>query len=140
MTETVTVNLPADRVYRLLLDYFKRKRMKVKHSVEPSLIEVIAGALLSSNPYDAKMEMITKDGKTLIKVNFDFAKMYTLCLIALAITFAIFGLPFGLKGLGLLIVMEVIVLAIGVPRTMNATKKGFIDKVTEFLKNAEQIA
>jgi len=139
MAETVTVNLPAHEVYRLLVDYFKRERMKVKYSVEPSLIEVAMGSLLG-RPHDVKMEIAPENGKTLIEINFDFTKMYMLCLIALVITFVIFGIPFGLKGLEHLIVMETIVLAIGVPRATNATKKSFIGKVAEYLRNAENRA
>jgi len=138
MTETLVVNLPVERVYSVLLEYFSRAHLKVKRSLKPSLIEVVVGSLLSSNPYNVKVETVPENGKTLIKVNFDFAKMYALCLIALTITFVIFGMPFGLKGLGLLIAMEAIILAIGVPRTTNTAKKSFMDKVTEFLKNAEQ--
>jgi len=136
MAETVTVNLPAHEVYRLLVDYFKRERMRVKYSVEPSLIEVAAGSLLGS-PHDVKTEIAPENGKTLTEFRFDFAKTYAGMLLALMICLVILGLLFGPIGIALMLVGAAMT-AIGAPRKTHALEKSFIDKVTSYLSNAEK--
>ena len=147
MTEISVANLPPERVYHSLLEYFThQKGVRVKRCFEPSHIEVE----LTRPEGCAKIEVTPRDGGSSVKLNFDFTKpvlgkpgfnyvrfvLYTFALYAILVL--VFVLWRFLPGI---IVFALICLALGVifipEARLKRERKEFIGKVTNFLRELE---
>ena len=136
MLEEMDVNLPTDKLYHLLLDYFTSQLdIKVKHCLEPSLIEVGMGSWTSfrgNPPGSVKIKIRPKSEKTSIDFDFNFVSWFvTWFTIAVIVFFICF--PFGIQFWLPQIIVTVIVLAFIMPQDRRTAKKKFMDRVSDLI-------
>lgn len=134
--ETRVVNLSVDEVFRFLLDFLTvQSNIKVKRYIAPSLIYV--ATKFPATLCDIKIEIRPEKVNTRIMFNFDFTKSHVLGFVFFALGLAILGLLFGIEGIVTMLIMSTVALAIGISRSLSKTKKNFIERVTNFLKEKE---
>ena len=141
MIEAMDVDLPADRLYRLLLDYLSTQPdMKVKRCLEPSLIEVNIGSWMSlrgNPPGTVDIKVHPRNGKSHVTFDFSFATWFiTWCMIALLVLFIC--LPLGVTLWLPQIFVTVIVLFYFMPKDMGTAENKFTSRITNLFKGAEQ--
>jgi hypothetical protein len=146
--EMEDVNLPVDRVYRLLLEYFNRERIKVTHCSEPSYIEVRIG---SWNPMrlggnaagKIKISIFPKNKRSQIRFSADFIKYRVITSIDITLFVFVFELVlFGVSQIIMAIASSIITLILVAyfsQKDAEYTKIVFIDEVTDFLEGHAKI-
>jgi len=136
MAENIVANLSVDEVYHFLLGFFTiESNIKVKHCIEPSVINTTTK--FPATLCDIRMEIRPENGKTRIEFNFDFTKSYVLGCVFFGLGLAITGFFFGIEGIETMVIISTVALAIGIPRSLSKTKKSFIERVTNLLKEKE---
>jgi hypothetical protein len=134
VAETKIFNLSADESFSFLLDFLTvQSNIKVKRYVKSSIIEV--ATKFPCTLCDIKTEFYPENGKTRIKFSFDFTKSILLGCVFFAMGLAILYFLFGLEGAITMLIISTVALVIGMPQSLSKTKDGFIEKVTNFLRD-----
>lgn len=143
MTQVYGVKLPVNKVYRILLDFFSTQHdIKIRHSVEPSSIEVEIGSWTSlrhNSPGTVKISLFPKSKESQIGFNFSFGTWF---FVWAAIDAFIFLILLLLRAVALLVgqlVITLFVFTLTMPDNVDKTKKSFVNRVINLLKEKKCI-
>ena len=132
------IDLPIDRLYHLLLDWFRSHRdVKVKDYSEPEFIKVRVGNHWiwreGKTPCNVNMNLEAgKTGITHVVISFDFSKVYTITLVITAIMLTLVGFFFGPVAIAFCLI-PLIGAVLGIQWDINKTKGRFMDTTRNFL-------
>ena len=146
MLEEMDVDLPTDRLYHLLLDWFRSQRdVKVKDHSESEFIKVRAGHWGwrgGGTPCEVNVSIEPKKMEiTHIVFNFNFFEMGAVTAITTAIALILVGVFSGLVTVFPRLVtvafclIPLIFALLSVQQDVDKTKRRFIDRIRDFLTN-----
>jgi len=137
MTEAMVVELPADKVYRLLLDYFTTQpKVKVKKYKEPSLINVWGGwrsYFGKYKPWSINIRISPENGKTRTEFDFFFFISYILSFVLYITGLMVLNFLLGPRAVLVTLPIMIIFFALEPYRTHKA-KENVMREIRDFLK------
>ena len=138
------VNASQEDAFRLVMDYFTGRRMKIPTLSSPSYIEVEFGSLTSLSIDNAKgrakVNVVKSNGGAYANLNFDFSLEYLAALIAAIIGvlityiyYTMLEIPFSYT---LFIMLLIVILVWGlVGYSVSLTRRKFIEEFNMFIQS-----
>jgi hypothetical protein len=138
------VNAPQEEAFRLVMDYFAGRHMKVLMSKSPSYARAEFGSLISGSLGDAKGEVeiniVKRNGGSYINLNFDFSKGYIAVFLSTGIGALMVFIGYGILGIDLQVRLLTILAIVamvggGVGYDYSLTRRRFIEEFNMFIQS-----
>jgi len=138
------VNASEEEAFRLVMDYFEGRRMKILTSNAPSYIRAQFGSWVSMSPSNSKGEVeintVKRNGGSYVNLNFDFSKEYLAALIVTTIgaivTLIVYGVLEIEPWFTLVVILAIVAIVGGiVGYSVSATRRSVIEEFNMFIQS-----
>ncbi len=138
------VNASEEEAFRLVMDYFEGRRMKILTSNSPSYIRAQFGSWVSMSASNSKGEVeintVKRNGGSYVNLNFDFSKEYLAALIVTTIGAVVTLIVYGVLEIEpwftLVVILAFVAIAGGiVGYSISTTRKSFIEEFNMFIQS-----